>query len=95
MHKKSKKKTWSLDYRKQSKPNRNIIFHKLPKTNIADVLYYINDKSNYLKAFTHIKPKYSKLNVNEDALIAAITANAFSSGINQMPEMSNIPLSKI
>ena len=90
VHKKSKKETWSLDYRKQSKPNRNIIFHKLPKTNIADVLYYINDKCNYLKAFTHIKPKYSKLNVNEDALIAAITANAFSSGINQMAEMSNI-----
>lgn len=66
-------------------------YEQLPLCDIADVLRFVNGSSCYSLAFTHIQPRYSKIFVNENGLIATIIAQALNNGNLNMADISDIP----
>lgn len=81
---------WHLVYPKQDIEFNNTFFDQLTPISIANLMLVVNDKTNFLSSFSHIKPRYAKQKASDDSLIAAITANAFNFGIRKMSERSNV-----
>ena len=65
-------------------------YSQVPIRDIADVLRFANE-CNYMSAFTHIQPRYSKQKINIEYLIAAIIAQGMNSGNLKLAAISDIP----
>lgn len=65
-------------------------FSKLPIINIIDVLRFVHKKTNFLDAFTHIKPHYAKAEKDNLLILAASLANATHHGTYKMSDMANM-----
>jgi TnpA family transposase len=65
-------------------------YQQLPLCDITDILRFVNQRCNFLSAFTHIQPRYAKQPVNEDCLIGTIIAQAMNNGNLNMSEISDI-----
>ena len=55
-------------------------FAEVPNINISELLYFINEQTNFCEAFDNIKPIYSKQKADYEGIIACIVANGFSFG---------------
>lgn len=88
-------KTKTLHFKKtndhQDEARQHQFYEQLPLCDIADVLRFVNRSSRYSSAFTHIQPRYSKIHVEENNLIATIIAQALNSGNLKMADISDIP----
>ncbi len=88
-------KTKTLHFKKMNDNHDEELQHQfyeqLPLCDIADVLRFVNGSSRYSLAFTHIQPRYSKIFVNENGLIATIIAQALNNGNLNMADISDIP----
>ncbi|KTD12286.1 transposase Tn3 [Legionella hackeliae] len=88
-------KTKTLHFKKTNDQQDEMLQHQfyeqLPLCDIADVLRFVNSSSRYSAAFTHIQPRYSKIHVEENNLIATIIAQALNSGNLNMADISDIP----
>lgn len=65
-------------------------YQQLPLCDITDVMRFVNEMCNFLSAFTHIQPRYTKQPVNIDSLIGTIIAQAMNNGNLNMSEISDI-----
>lgn len=79
-----------LQYNSKEDLTNHHFFSKLPQVNITEVLQFAQQRTNFLKAFTHIKPHYAKANKDDQFILAASLANATHHGIYKMANMSNI-----
>ncbi|HVT62764.1 MAG TPA: Tn3 family transposase, partial [Legionellaceae bacterium] len=88
-------KTKTLHFKKTNDHQDEVLQHQfyeqLPLCDIADVLRFVNSSSRYSSAFTHIQPRYSKIHVDENNLIATVIAQALNSGNLNMADISDIP----
>ncbi|MEO8401511.1 MAG: Tn3 family transposase [Gammaproteobacteria bacterium] len=66
-------------------------YEQLPLCDVTDVLQFVNERCNYLSAFTHIQPRYAKQSADKNSLIAVISAQAMNHGNLNMAEISDIP----
>lgn len=66
-------------------------YEQLPLCDITDVLRFVNERCRYSSVFTHIQPRYAKVAVDENSLMAAIIAQGLNSGNLNMAEISDIP----
>lgn len=82
--------SWQLNYETREKLD-NVFFRNLYKSDIADILVFVNDIFNIFEGFTHIKGKYIKRSrPTITNLIACLLAEAFGFGTKKMSEMSDI-----
>ena len=82
---------WTLPYNPVSNGVNNHFFKNLPTMNIADIAKCVNQNTNYSNVFTHIQPKYSKLEKPAtEVLNACIIANATGIEIKKMIDISDI-----
>jgi TnpA family transposase len=86
---------WTLPYQAQDKEANNPFYAQLSQVGLSDVMRFVNQNCDFMKAFTHIKPHYSKSQADEDAILACITANATNHGIYSLSEISDISYSKL
>lgn len=88
-----KDKTLHLQKTKANKDEQiqHHFYEKLPFCDIIDVLRFVNKRSGFLSAFTHIQPRYAKQQAKEDCLIATIIAQAMNNGNLNMSDISDIP----
>ena len=70
---------------------QNRFYEKLPLRDIADVLRFVDQGCDFLSAFTHIQPRYSKQPINKDHVIATIIAQGMNNGNLNMAAISDIP----
>jgi TnpA family transposase len=63
--------------------------------NIGELLYFINDQTEFCRAFEHIKPRYSKQKANYEEVIACIAANGFGFGIYRMAQSCDVSYSTL
>lgn len=70
---------------------QNRFYEKLPLKDIADVLRFVDQGCDFLSAFTHIQPRYSKQPINKDHVIATIIAQGMNNGNLNMAAISDIP----
>lgn len=86
---KKKKAGWYLKYDAEDEVNHKI-FSSVGNINISDLLFYINQATDFIKVFRHIKPRYSKQQNDISGIVACILANGFGFGIYQMSNSSDI-----
>lgn len=88
-------KTKTLHFKKtndnQDEALQHQFYEQLPLCDIADVLRFANGSSRYSSVFTHIQPRYSKILIDENNLIATIIAQALNNGNLNMADISDIP----
>ena len=65
-------------------------YGRLPLTDIADVLRYVDRKCLFLSALTPLQPRYVKQGSDTNNLMAVITAMAMNHGIRVMARTSDI-----
>jgi TnpA family transposase len=72
---------------------KQTLYDKLPIYDIADVLRFVNKKSDFLSSLTPLQPRYKKQKTDEDHLIAVMTAQAMNIGNYKMAQTSDISYS--
>lgn len=82
--------SWHLNYDTNEKLDDSF-FRNVSRSDIADILTFVNDTLNVFQGFTHIKGKYIKrLRPTVTNLVACLLAEAFGFGNKKMSEMSDI-----
>ncbi len=82
---------WHLDYQGvENKDINNSIFNKIPKIDLAALVFFINKRTNFFSAFTNILNKNIKSDINNIDLLGAIIAYATNMGIGKLASCSNL-----
>ena len=81
---------WTLPYKKKEDSEFNNPFYdQLPHVNIISVLEFVNEKCQFMKEFTHVKPHRSQ-KADDQYIKGCLIANATSLGIYKIAENSNL-----
>ena len=92
-------KTKTLHFKKSKDEREEKLQHRfydqLPLCDIANVLRFVKEQSDYSSAFTHIQPRHAKIPADSNSLDATIIAQAFNNGNKNMAEISNIPYERL
>jgi len=87
-------KTKTLHLKRSMLPKQQQITHNcyesLPFQDIVNISKTVHKACNFLSAFTHIQPRYTKAEANTDHLLATILGQAMNNGNLKMAEISNI-----
>ncbi|AVP88044.1 Putative transposase [Candidatus Phycorickettsia trachydisci] len=75
--------------------NDEHFFDGLPNINISDLLYFVNQQTNFCRAFEHNKPRYAKQKADYEGIVACIVANGFSFGTYLMAQSCDISYSSL
>ena len=92
---KNSKITWKLPYKTQEDQVNNPFYERLPTNNISDVIRVVAEKTDFMKYFTHIQPKYSKTQAKLDSIIAYMVSRGSGIGKSRMTDISDITLSDL
>lgn len=91
-----KKGKWHLTYEGvEDKDVNNPIFKKIPRIDLADLVFFVNKKTKFFSAFTHILNRNVKSDINSMDLLGAIIAYATNIGIGKMSSCSNLPYNQL
>jgi TnpA family transposase len=81
---------WSLPYVRLDDGMNNPFYEKLPVSGIGDILKFTALATGFMKAFTHLQPKYAKLSPDPEVIHACVIANATGIEAKRMKEISDI-----
>lgn len=81
---------WTLPYTKKLLELNNPFYKKLPPISIIRILQFVNEKTQFMQALTHIKPHYSKSQLDEIATCACLIANGTNLGIFKMANLCDL-----
>ena len=81
---------WTLPYTKKSLELNNPFYKKLPPISIIRILQFANEKTRFIQEFTHIKPHFSKSQLDEIATYACLIANGTNLGIFKMASLCDL-----
>lgn len=68
----------------------NPFYEKLHVSSIGDILKFTALATGFMKAFTHLQPKYAKLSPDPEVIHACVIANAAGIEAKRMKEISDI-----
>jgi TnpA family transposase len=66
-------------------------YRLLSSSNIINVLQFVNEQCDFLKAFTPLQSRYAKKILDANEVFAGIMSQAMNHGLNTMADISNIP----
>lgn len=90
-HKAEGKTNWQLNYPDNEKVINHEIYRQLPVNNIHSLLRWLNKRSDFLNAFTHVLPKNTQHKSPEvNSLIACIVALGTNHGLSDMSSRSDM-----
>jgi Tn3 transposase DDE domain/Domain of unknown function (DUF4158) len=81
---------WTLPYVRLDDGMNNPFYEKLHVSGIGDILKFTALASGFMKAFTHLQPKYAKLSPDPEVIHACVIANATGIEAKRMKEISDI-----
>jgi Tn3 transposase DDE domain len=87
------KRRWSLIYPTDEEPINSPFYGQLPGIGIADLLWFVAEKADFLSAFTHVLERYVKQEVDPHLLLASIVAMGTNMGLWKMAEVSGLSYS--
>lgn len=88
---KDKNTTWHLSYPSVAEEVNHSFFAQLGNMNLTDVIYFVNQETQFLSAFTHIRYKH----IRQDTVIACIMANGLGFGTYKMSQTSDIVINEL
>jgi len=81
---------WTLPYSRLDDGMNNPFYEKLHVSSIGDILKFSADATGFMKAFSHLQPKYAKLTPDPEVIHACIIANATGIETKKMKEISDV-----
>lgn len=66
-------------------------YEQLARRDVAEIIRFVNEQCHFASAFTHIQPRYAKIEVDKKGLTAAIIAQGLNNGNLEMAEICDIP----
>ena len=84
------KRRWSLIYPTDEEPINSPFYGQLPGIGIADLLWFVAEKTGFLSAFAHVLERYVKQEADPRLLLACIVAMGTNMGLWKMAEVSGL-----
>ncbi len=84
------KRRWSLVYPSEEEPINSPFYGPLPGITIADLLWFVAEKTDFLSAFTHVLERYVKQEADPRLLLACLVAMGTNMGLEKMAEVSGL-----
>lgn len=89
------KHRWSLAYPTEEEPINSPFYGQLPGIGIADPLWFVAEKTDFLSAFTHVLERYVKQEADPRLILACIVAMGTNMGLWKMAEVSGLSYSSL
>ncbi|MCF6247092.1 MAG: Tn3 family transposase [Desulfobacula sp.] len=87
--------SWTLPYQKKESEINNPFYNNLPQVSVDGVLHFVNQKTQFINQFTHIKPHYAKAKLDEMAIYACLIANGTNLGVLKMVDICDLRLASL
>jgi len=84
------KRRWSLVYPSVEEPTNSSFYGPLPGIGIADLLWFVAEKTGFLSAFTHVLERYVKQEADPGLILACLVAMGTNMGLGKMAEVSGL-----
>jgi TnpA family transposase len=84
------KRRWTLIYPSDEEPVNSPFYGKLPGIGIADLLWFVHQRTGFLKSFSHVLDRYAKHDPDPRELLACIVAMGTNMGVGKMAEVSGM-----
>ncbi len=92
---KSNQLAWSLANKRWKDDVDNPIYRQVQHMGIIEIMQFVNQKTNYLSAFTNVSSRKRSLKADNDDLIACLFGNAANYGANQFASTSDRSLGSL
>ncbi|PSU41354.1 DDE transposase, partial [Photobacterium frigidiphilum] len=86
---------WSIPNRRWQQSIDNPLYNQIQHMGIVELMSFVNQKTGFLNAFTHISANKEKVLVNNEDLIACILANGTNYGLYKMANISDRSMGKL
>lgn len=86
---------WSIPNRRWHESMDNPIYSQIQHMGIVERMSFVNQKTGFLNAFSHISATKEKVEVSNDDLIACILANGSNYGLYKMANISDRSVGKL
>jgi TnpA family transposase len=84
------KRRWSLVYPAEEESINSPFYSQLPSIGIADLLWFVAEKTNFLEAFTHVLGRYIKRDADPRLILAGLVAMGTNMGLWKMAEVAGL-----
>jgi TnpA family transposase len=84
------KRRWTLAYPSAEEPLNQPFYSQLPGIGIADLLWFVAEKTGFLSAFTHVLDRYVKHAPDLREILACLVALGTNMGLWKMAEVSDL-----
>ncbi len=84
------KRRWSLIYPNEEEPSNSSFYSHLPGIGIADLLWFVAERTGFLGSFTHVLDRYVKHEPDPRKILACVVAMGTNMGIRKMAEVSSL-----
>jgi TnpA family transposase len=81
---------WSLIFPTEEEPINSPFYGQLPGIGIADLLRFVSEKTEFMKAFTHVLGRYVKQEADPRHSLACVVAMGTNMGLWKMAEVSGL-----
>ena len=82
------KRRWSLVYPAEEETTNSPFYSQLPRIGVADLLWFVDQETGFLKAFTHVLTCYVKQDADPRLIFACIVAMGTNMGLWKMADVS-------
>jgi hypothetical protein len=89
------KRRWSLVYPSEEEPINSPFYGQLPGIGIADLLWFVAEKTGFLGAFRHVLERYVKQDADARLILACVVAMGTNMGLWKMAEVSGLSYSSL
>jgi hypothetical protein len=86
---------WSIPNKRWQETIDNPLYSQIQHMGIVELMLFVDQKTNFLKSFTHISVNKEKTPANKEDLIACILANSTNYGLYKMANISDRSMGKL
>lgn len=84
------KRRWSLVYPDPDESVNHSFYSQLPGIDVARLLWFVAERTGFLKAFTHVLDRYVKHDADPREILACVVAMGTNMGLRKMAEVSGL-----
>jgi TnpA family transposase len=84
------KRCWTLVYPAEEEPANSPFYSRLPGIGIADLLWFVTERTGFLQSFTHVLDRYVKHEPDPREILAGVVAMGTNMGMRKMAEVSGL-----
>lgn len=87
---KAEKRRWTLIYPGEEESVNHPFFSQVPGIGVADLLWFVNEKTDFLRSFTHVLDRFVRHEPDLREMLACLVALGTNMGLWKMAEVSGL-----